>query len=223
MNERDLQAVAWDVDGTLIDSEPLHHEALIAISARYGVDLTNEPEERFRGVHMSDVWRALSEEYPQDLTLEAWNDQITDYYVQKADDLRPIPGAVETVRRLADMGVPQVCVSNSSRRIIDSNIRSLGIQNCLAGSVSLSDVTRGKPNPEPYVRGVGLLGLPANSVLAIEDSATGALSARRARLAVGFYNPRPGSIRAFDYVDYEIIDLSAIPDMPFFAERSRAR
>ncbi|WP_319773739.1 HAD family phosphatase [Breoghania sp.] len=219
MNERDLKAVAWDVDGTLIDSEPLHHEALIAISARYGVDLTKEPEERFRGVHMSDVWRALSEEYPQDLTMEAWNDQIIDFYVWKADDLRPIPGAVETVRRLAEMGVPQVCVSNSSRRVIDSNIRSLGIENCFVGSVSLSDVTRGKPNPEPYLRGVDLLGLPANCVLAIEDSATGALSARRARLAVGFYNPSPKSVRVFDYVDYEIPDLSAIPDMPFFAQR----
>ncbi|WP_321340648.1 HAD family phosphatase [Breoghania sp.] len=218
MSDRILKAVAWDIDGTLIDSEPLHLRALIAVSKSYGVDLTKEPEHRFVGVSMNDVWRALCEEYPQDLTEEVWNNQIVDHYVENAHDLKPMPGAVETVRMLADLGVPQVCVSNSWRRIVDSNIRSLGIEDCLSGSISYSDVTRGKPDPEPYLRGVDLLGVPANCVLAVEDSPAGALAARRARLAVGFYNPRPDVTQAFDGMDYEIFDLSALPDLPAFSK-----
>ena len=54
-----FRAVAWDVDGTLIDSEGLHQRSLIETGAEFGVDLSDLPDEAFRGIHMRDVWTAL--------------------------------------------------------------------------------------------------------------------------------------------------------------------
>ena len=64
-----FRAVAWDVDGTLIDSEGLHQRSLIEAGAEFGVDLSDLPDEAFRGVHMRDVWTALkrSEEHTSEL------------------------------------------------------------------------------------------------------------------------------------------------------------
>jgi phosphoglycolate phosphatase-like HAD superfamily hydrolase len=60
-------AIAWDVDGTLVDSEPLHHRALLAACHRFGLDLSHIPETRFYGVHINDVWLALRADLPADL------------------------------------------------------------------------------------------------------------------------------------------------------------
>ncbi|PTW60230.1 HAD superfamily hydrolase (TIGR01509 family) [Breoghania corrubedonensis] len=211
-----LKAVAWDIDGTLIDSEPLHLAALIAVSKRYGIDLTREPAERFLGVHMGDVWRSLCEEYPEDLTEAAWHGEIVDWYMANADQLVPMPGAIDTVRALHDKGIVQICVSNSARGVVDTNIARLGIAPCLAGSISFSDVVRGKPDPEPYARAVQILGVPAGNILAVEDSPTGAMSARRARLCVAFYKPHPDAPESFDGADIEISALSEIPALQAF-------
>ena len=145
------KAVAWDIDGTLIDSEPLHLAALVAVSARYGLDLSHEPEDRFRGRHMGDVWRALRAFYPGGLTEQRWADEIIDTYIESASSLRPMPGALETVRELHARGIPQACVSNSERRVVDANLKALGIIDLIEFSISRDDVTAGKPDPEPYL------------------------------------------------------------------------
>lgn len=178
------KAVAWDIDGTLIDSEPLHLAALVTVSARYGLDLSHEPEDRFRGRHMGDVWRALRAFYPGGLSEARWAGEIIDTYIESADALKPIPGALETLRELHARGIPQACVSNSERRVVDANLAALGIADLIAFSISRDDVTAGKPDPEPYREACRRLGLSPRDVLAVEDSDTGAQSAQAAGMAV---------------------------------------
>lgn len=108
-----LCAVAWDIDGTLVDSEPLHHRALVAASLECGTDLRDLPDMAFRGVHMGDVWRRLANRLPPGLEEEAWMDAINCHYVSARHTLVAIPGAVETIRALHALGIDQVCVSNS--------------------------------------------------------------------------------------------------------------
>ncbi len=182
-----IRAVAWDIDGTLVDSEPRHHRALVAASADVGVDLSDLPDQAFRGVHMLDVWEALRDRYPSSLNREAWLELINTRYVADNTPLAPMPGAVETVAGLHALGYRQICVSNSNRVVVDANVASLGIAPFLDGSVSLDDVLAGKPDPEPYRQACQRLGLDEQRVVAVEDSATGAASAREAGLrVVGF-------------------------------------
>ncbi|MCK0196096.1 HAD family phosphatase [Ancylobacter sp. 6x-1] len=203
----DLEAVAWDIDGTLVDSEPLHHRALVAGSAVFGMDLSDLPDQAYRGIHINDVWDILRPRRPDAVAFDEWMHAIYDHYVANTHELVPVPGAVETVKALAGKGVRQVCVSNSSRRIVDANLEALGISAFMAFSISLDDVTNGKPDPEPYRTAVERLNLAPPAVAAVEDSNTGARSADEAGLYVVGYTPSGGG---FGRVDLAVDDLAEV-------------
>ena len=89
--------IAWDVDGTLADSEPRHHRALLAASRRWGVDLAALPEAAFRGLHNADVWQTLQPRFPATLARDTWLDAIDDAYVDDAGPIHPMPGALDAM------------------------------------------------------------------------------------------------------------------------------
>ena len=184
-----FRAVAWDIDGTLIDSEPLHQRALVAASTALGVDLSDIEPETFRGVHAIDIWKAIKPRFPPGSLFKTWIAAIEDYYVAHVGALEPNPGALEAMRELATRGVVQACVSNSGRAIVDANIEALGIGKIVAFSLSLDDVSSGKPDPEPYREAARRFALQAAEVVGVEDSGAGARSARAAGLYVVGYSP----------------------------------
>lgn len=205
-----FRAVAWDIDGTLIDSEPLHHRALLAACRALGSDLSDLPDQAFRGIHMGDVWKLVSPRLAAGVTEAEWAALIDTHYTENRVSLIALPGAIATIRALAKLGVTQACVSNSSRSVVDANIAALGIADAIAFSLSLNDVTAGKPDPEPYRRACGRLGLPPASVVAVEDSRSGALSARAAGLFVVGYTPTGGGFEAVDLEIDRLEDLLAL-------------
>ena len=202
-----FRAVAWDLDGTLIDSEGLHQRALIETSAAFGADLSDLPEEAFRGVHMRDVWTALRPRFPNGVERQTWLAAIERFYVARARSLAPTPGALEAIAALAALGVAQACVSNSGRAVVDANLDALGIRQTIAFSISLDDVSAGKPDPEPFREAARRFALPAAAVVAVEDSAAGARSAREAGLYVVGYAPEG---RAFVGCDRSIAKLMEV-------------
>ncbi|HEX9447475.1 MAG TPA: HAD family phosphatase [Dongiaceae bacterium] len=203
-------AIAWDIDGTLVDSEPLHHRALLAASLGWGCDLSDLPDQAFRGVHMHDVWDILRPRLPQHLDKASWLQAIDAHYTANTQHLRPIADAVAAVKQLSTLGIPQVCVSNSGRSVVDANLAELGIVDDIAFSISLDDVCQGKPHPEPYLSACARLGIESSSVVAIEDSRSGAISARQAGLFVVGYASTGGG---FNDVDCVIADFSQFLDL----------
>lgn len=187
-----ISAIAWDIDGTLIDSEPLHDTVLEEVSASYGVDLSHLPENYFRGIQMPDVWKELQPRFAEELDEAEWTRAIIDRYIERASELRPLPGAVEAMRAFAQAGLKQVCVSNSGRRIVDANIGALEIVDLIEFSISLDDVCAGKPDPEPYLAAARRLGLAPETMAAVEDSVAGATSAHLAGFAVFGIDPAGG-------------------------------
>ena len=189
-----IRAVAWDIDGTLIDSEPLHDAVLNEICLSYGASLADIPPDHFRGVHMPDVWTALQPRLPAGLDKQEWYGAIVGRYVERAGELQPLPGALETMRAFSDAGIRQVCVSNSGRRVVDANLAALAVLDLIDFSISLDDVSAGKPEPEPYLLAARRLGIPAAPIAAVEDSVAGATSARAAGLRVFGLAPVDGRI-----------------------------
>ncbi len=177
-----IRAIAWDIDGTLVDSEPLHHEALRRVSARYGVTVP-PVDPQYVGVAMDAVWEYFRAGYPDDLTMEAWLDEILVAYLDLSADLKAFPQSLPTMRRLAEAGIRQCCVSNSIRRIVDANVVATGIDRLVEFTISRDDVVSGKPDPEPYRAACVRFGLDPSQVMAVEDSRTGLASASAAGLA----------------------------------------
>ena len=102
----------------------------------------------------------------------------------------------------------QACVSNSGRRIVDANINALGIGKIIAFSLSLEDVSSGKPDPEPFREVVRRLGSQPQAAVAVADSGAGARSARAAGLFVVGYSP---SGDPFVGADRSIAHLAEVP------------
>lgn len=202
-----FRAVAWDIDGTLVDSEPLHHRALLAACRALGSDVSDLPEQAFRGIHMHDVWTQIAPRLAAEVREAEWIARINAHYVENRGSLVSLPQAVATIRALEKIGIAQACVSNSSRSVVDANIDALGIADALAFSLSLDDVARGKPDPEPYRAACRRLGLAPETVVAVEDSRSGVLSARAAGLFVVGYRPSGGG---FGDADLEIDRLDEV-------------
>jgi HAD superfamily hydrolase (TIGR01509 family) len=203
-----IRAVAWDVDGTLVDSEPLHHEALLAACRNWNVDISDIPHDMFRGVHMGDVWRTIAPRMPASATERDWNKANDDFYVAHRRLLKPMPQAIDTVTALAKAGLRQICVSNAARVLLDANIDALGLGGMMDFALSIDDVRRGKPDPEPYASGCARLGLRPDQMAAVEDSETGRRSARAAGLLVIAYD-HIGEMVTHAY--HVVRDLAKIP------------
>jgi HAD superfamily hydrolase (TIGR01509 family) len=208
MSRPQFSAVAWDIDGTLVDSEPLHHRALVDASREFGADLCDLPDMAFRGIHMGNVWLMLRDRLPPTLRETEWIDAINRHYVADRSSLNAIPGAVDVVRDLHRLGIQQVCVSNSCRAIVDANLDALAITSCIDFSISLDDVSEAKPSPVPYRMAVERLGLAPETVVAVEDSNTGVRSAQAAGLYAVFLRTEENAGHAEDdeYRPARIID-----------------
>lgn len=179
-----IEAIAWDIDGTLLDSEPVHLRALQDVSLRYGLDLSGEPDERFLGYDLSQVWAELRARYPASLRRSAWMDEILRDYCGRTHEITLFADMTALMRDCAEAGIAQGCVSNSERLIVDANIAALEIGGIIAFSISREDVERSKPDPGPYLEACRRLGRAPGRVLAVEDSAPGATSAQAAGLKV---------------------------------------
>lgn len=174
-------AVLWDLDGTLVDTEPLWMAAETALAAEHGVTWTQEDGLALVGSDLMDSARTIEARIRSGLAPE----EIVAHLVGEIagamrSDLPWRPGAAELVRALADAGVPQALVTMSYREIAQPVVDLLPFDAVVTGD----SVSRGKPHPEPYLAAARALGVDAADCLAVEDSATGAASADAAGCVV---------------------------------------
>lgn len=185
------KAVFWDMDGTLVDSEPLHDAALVAAMRSLGLSPPADLHERVLGQSAQHVYAMMRDEFGLKLPFDQWIARKYDYYLDHVGKLQPRPGAIEIFLALHERGVPQAVVSNSDRLIVDANLRMVGL--ALAGlrTVSRNDVREGKPHPEPFLRAAWLAGVDPADAVAIDDSVTGATSGLAAGMKTIFWPERP--------------------------------
>ncbi len=173
-----LAAVLWDLDGTLVDTEPLWMDAEHELAARHGKSWTDEDALKLVGSDLIDAGGYIRRRLELDMTAE----EIVAYLVQRVShrlETEPIawrPGAIELIDALHAEGTPIALVTMSYADIAHPIAAKLPF-----GAVVTGDsVTHGKPHPEPYLKAAALLGVDAADCVAIEDSGTGANSANAA-------------------------------------------
>lgn len=185
------KAVYWDMDGTLIDSEPLHDEALVTAMKSVGIVPPPDLHERVLGIAAWPVYEMMRDEFGLRLPFDDWIRRKYSHYLEHAPRLLPRPGALEIFRDLQRMGVVQAVVSNSDRLIVDANMRAIGIIEPGITSVTRNDVSEGKPHPEPYLRAAWLTGVDPADTVVMEDSATGSHAGLAAGMRTIFWPELP--------------------------------
>lgn len=170
------KAVFWDMDGTLIDSEPLHQKSLEAALTSVGIQPPQDLHDRIVGVAAFPVYQMLRDEMGLQLPFDEWIVRKYDHYFRHVHTLKARPGAVEIFRQLHAVGMPQVIVSNSDRLVVGANIGAIGLNWPALRSISRNDVRNPKPDPEPYLRAAWLVGVEPAECCVVEDSWTGAMA-----------------------------------------------
>jgi HAD superfamily hydrolase (TIGR01509 family) len=199
------EAVIFDLDGVLVDSEQVWDEVREQLARETGGRWHPGAQRDMMGMSSTEWSRYMSEE----LGVPLAPDEVSAEVVRRVEEryrreLPLLPGAVEAVRRLADRW-PLGLASSSNRPIIDLVLELAGIADLFEASVSSEEVGRGKPAPDVYLEATHRLGAGPTRSAAVEDSTNGLLSARAAGLGVvaipnRAFPPDPEALAAADVV-----------------------
>ena len=184
MSESPYVAVLWDMDGTLVDTEPYWMRTEEELAARHGGTWTEQDSLNLVGNDLLDSGRYIREHMGIDLETAEIVEQLLDGVIEQIRVAVPWrPGAVDLLTDLHAAGVPCALVTMSYRRFVDPILDALP-EGLFTTVVTGDAVERGKPYPDPYLKAARLLGVDPADCLAIEDSNTGARSAEAAGCTV---------------------------------------
>jgi HAD superfamily hydrolase (TIGR01509 family) len=170
-------AVLWDMDGTLVDTEPYWMASEVDLVEEFGGTWPEHHAHAIVGFDLLDGARYIAEHGGVPLPPEEIVDRLLDGVISRLHRGIPWrPGAVELLADLRDAGVPCALVTMSWRRFVDPVLDALP-PGTFEAVVTGDEVTHGKPHPEPYLRAAELLDVDPRDAVAIEDSPTGVRSA----------------------------------------------
>jgi len=185
-------AVIFDMDGVLIDSQPLHYEIDMAVLNACGYPAQLATVTPYTGVSNPDRWpkykSTLGLTQTVDTLIEMQTNTMLEVF-QKAD-LTAIKGIPELLKWIKEKGLSCAVASSSSHELINLVLESVNIREYFDILISGEDVAIGKPAPDIYLRAAEVLGFSPEQCIAIEDATTGILAAKNAGLTcIAYRNP----------------------------------
>ena len=205
-------AVVFDLDGVLIDSEPVWEQVRHGFVRERGGRWPDDAQTRLLGMSTAEWASYLSADLGVDLPPDEVADVVIDRMAARyADRLPLIPGADDALRRLAARW-PLALASSSPRRLIDSVLAAAGWGELFEATVSTEEVGRGKPAPDVYSEAARRLGRIASACTAVEDSSNGMRSAAAAGMRV-IAIPRPQYAPAPDALKLAALVLTSLADL----------
>jgi HAD superfamily hydrolase (TIGR01509 family) len=170
-------AVLWDMDGTLVDTEPYWVASEHEVVEKYGGTWSHELAMEVVGFDLLDAGRFIREQSGIDVEPADIVEELLDRVVRRVEEAVPFrPGALELLTDLRARGVRCALVTMSYRRFVAPILAGLP-DDAFEVVVTGDAVTQGKPHPEPYLTAAALLGVDPARTMAIEDSNTGTRSA----------------------------------------------
>ena len=168
-----FDAVFFDMDGLLVDSEPEWLLSEIEVTAPYGYTWLPEDQVACLGGPLTRVGQYMFDKCGQQQSPEYFTQTLIDTQVARMRGNTPtMPGAISLLKELQRNGVKTALVSASPRIIVDAVLDNVG-HDLFPFSISSDDVTNTKPNPECYVKAAQICGVEISNCLVFEDSLTG--------------------------------------------------
>ena len=205
-------AVVFDLDGVIVDSEQVWDEVRELYARESGGRYTDQATRDMMGMSSPEWSRYMAEALGVPGTPDEINAAIVERMLERYGDAPPlIPGAVDAVRRIA-AHVPLAIASSSNPELIEVVLRSSGLARDFAAAVSSQEVPRGKPSPDVYLEAARRLGIDSARCGAVEDSHNGIRSAKAAGMRVvavpnPHYPPDDESLALADVVVASIGEL----------------
>ena len=207
-----IEAVVFDMDGVLIDSEPVWERVRRKFVADHGGRWAEDAQDRMMGMSTAE-WSAYMSE---DFGLRLPPAQVAELVIaamaaEYQAHLPLLPGAVEAVRSLSARW-PLAVASSAPKSLIEAVLDASALRPAFAAAVSSEEVTRGKPAPDVYLEATRRLGVPPVASAAVEDSTNGLRSAAAAGLTV-IAVPRPEYPPAEDAIRQARVVLGSLTSL----------
>lgn len=174
-NGRFFKAIIFDMDGLLVNSEIVWHEAETELIEGRGHTYTQEARELIIGLRVDEFLAKLRDHYQLSETVDELvaelNGRMLELIPIKVD---PMPGAAEIVQYVVENNIPRAIASNSSKAIIDTTLESQRWGEIFQVRCTADDEKMGKPAPDVYLTAARRLGFDPSECLVLEDSVNGA-------------------------------------------------
>jgi HAD superfamily hydrolase (TIGR01509 family) len=213
-----LKAVMFDMDGVIVDSEPIYYEVEMQIYHELGMDVPDELRYSYVGTKTEDMWSELKEKYllkqPVEELVKLEAERYRNY-ITSSDVLKPVPGAIELLQELFEHNISIALASSSFLKDIEMILGLLDIRKYFSVVVGGDEVKKGKPEPDIFEYAVKKLGVSPENCIVIEDSSNGTKAAKAAGIkCIGYKNKNSGSqdlssadliIESMEDIDYETL------------------
>lgn len=211
-----LQAIIFDMDGVLLDSEPVHSEAIRDLMAARDLPYTHLDEGDFYGCTDREVFARLRERYrlapPVEALSQEWIDRVVALLPAR---ITPMAGVPDVPRRLRSQSLRVSLASSSAPAIIRTTLEGLGLDGLFETVVSGHDVARGKPAPDIFVEAARRMGVEPASCLVVEDSFNGLRAACAAGMRCAVI---PCSSTAHQDFSGAAVRLASLLELPAWIE-----
>ena len=187
------RAALFDLDGVIVDSSQFHYESWVKLGEEVGFVMTPEFFRKTFGQRNDAIIKKLVPNATDEQIAE-WGARKEALYREVAcGRLVPLPGAMELIRGLKEMGFKLAIASSTPRINIEFAVEQLKMADLFDGFVGAEDVTRGKPDPEVFLKAAQKVGVSPEWCVVFEDAVAGVIAAKRGGMkcvAVTTTNPR---------------------------------
>ena len=179
----EIKAIIFDMDGVLVDSEPIHQKVEVEICHEFGIEVPADAWDNFHGQKLKEIYEHVSKKYGKgDEPIEKMMKRKIEIYLGVAlQEMRLVAGVTEFLNKLETSKKFAYAIATSGPKMQqDKILEKFKLEHFFSIMVTADDVTRGKPDPEVYAFTAKKLNIAPENCLVIEDSDNGIISAKAA-------------------------------------------
>ncbi|HLW07277.1 MAG TPA: HAD family phosphatase [Marinilabiliaceae bacterium] len=208
-----LKAVLFDMDGVIVNTEPLHKKSYFKTFDEIGIEVSEELYSSLTGRATLKICEILCEKYqlkesPRDLLSK--KQKHFEEVFKNDNDLSLIDGVRELIQDYTENGLTLVLASSASMENIDRIFKKFELDPYFKAKISGADLKASKPHPEIFVRAAELAGQPKENCMVIEDSTNGIAAAHAANIFCVGYKESENSTQDYSKADKVIRNLNEI-------------
>ena len=189
-----MKAIIFDMDGVIIDSEPLHFKIEKELIRELGVEITDEEHNSFVGTTEYHMFSIIKEKYQIEFPIEEMIEKKKEMFIENLDQVPLVENFKDFLLTMHKAGYPMALASSNNKRVIGAVAENFDLKDYIKVFVSADDVKRGKPDPEIFLTAAEKLGIPPASCLVIEDARNGVKAAKAAGMrCIGLQNLNSGN------------------------------
>ncbi len=208
-----IDTVIFDMDGVVVDTEPLHYEVSLLQFEELGITISPELYSTFTGNSNKNIYQKIREQFHLTHSLEELLETKNSLFIdafKKDTQLQMLPGVLDLIKELHQNGMQLLLASSSEHIIIDLVFERFGLHQYFTHRISGDDFPQSKPHPAIFLKAVELSGTAKSKCVVIEDSTNGIKAAKAAGLyCIAYKGEAEGQDQSLaDEVVYDFTELS---------------